>query len=118
MLNDMEFIARHGAQPHEQEVDQKFKVDIEVVLDGVRQAGMTDDLSLTVNYADIFEIIAGVMYGEHVNLLETLAYRIATKIINNYRSVEEVTIKVCKLNPPILNFNGTATALLTLKGQK
>ena len=28
MLNDMIFITRHGACPHEYEFDQKFKVDV------------------------------------------------------------------------------------------
>ena len=31
MLNDMIFITRHGACPHEYEFDQKFKVDVWIV---------------------------------------------------------------------------------------
>lgn len=48
MLNDMEFITKHGACPHEYEFDQKFKVDVFMYTDCVLEAGATDDLSLTI----------------------------------------------------------------------
>jgi dihydroneopterin aldolase len=38
MLNDMIFITRHGACPHEYEFDQKFKVDVWMSTDCVAKA--------------------------------------------------------------------------------
>ena len=54
------------------------------------------------------------MYGEHVDLLETLAYRIGNKLIETYPSVEKVKVEVRKMQPPIANFNGTAAVSLTV----
>ena len=98
MLNDMIFITRHGACPHEYEFDQKFKVDV----------------WMTTDYADAYSLVEDVMYGEHVDLLETLAYRIGNKLIETYLSVEKVTVEVRKMQPPIANFNGTAAVSLTV----
>ena len=54
------------------------------------------------------------MYGEHVDLLETLAYRIGYKLIEVYQTVEAVEVEVRKMQPPITNFNGTAAVSLTV----
>ncbi len=96
MLNDMIFVTRHGACPHEYEFDQKFKVDVWMKTNCVARAGASDALNLTINYADAYAIIEDIMYGEHVDLLETLAYR----------------VEVRKMQPPITNFNGTAAVSL------
>ncbi len=115
MLNDMEFITKHGACPHEYEFDQKFKVDVYMTTDCVLEAGATDDLNLTINYAEAYDVIANVMYGGHVDLLETLAYRIGTDLIKAYDSIEKVKVQVRKMQPPITGFNGTAAVEVMLK---
>ena len=38
------------------------------------------------------------MYGEHVDLLETLAYRIGYKLIEVYQTVEAVEVEVRKMH--------------------
>lgn len=114
MLNDMIFITRHGACPHEYEFDQKFKVDVWMTTDCVQKAGAVDELNLTINYADAYALIEDIMYGEHVDLLEALAYRIGHKLIQVYQTVEAVEVEVRKMQPPITNFNGTAAVSLTV----
>ena len=112
MLNDMIFVTRHGACPHEYEFDQKFKVDVWMKTNCVARAGASDALNLTINYADAYAIIDDIMYGEHVDLLETLAYRIGNSLIQTYRTIENVKVEVRKMQPPITNFNGTAAVSL------
>ena len=114
MLNDMEFIAKHGACPHEYEFDQKFTVNVNLKTEAVKDAGATDELEKTINYADVFQLIENVMYGEHVNLIETLAYQIGHIIIDKYSNVSEVKVTVRKMQPPITNFNGTAAVELKI----
>lgn len=115
MLNDMEFITKHGACPHEYEFDQKFKVDVWMYTDCVLEAGVTDDLSLTINYAEAYEVIEKVMYGGHVDLLETLAVRIGTNLVNAYPVIDKVKVEIRKMQPPITGFNGTAAVEVTIK---
>ena len=115
MLNDMEFITKHGACPHEYEFDQKFKVDVFMYTDCVLEAGATDDLSLTINYADAYDVVADIMYGDHVDLLETSAFRIGTDLLNTYAVIDKVKVEVRKMQPPITGFNGTAAVEVTIK---
>ena len=71
-LHGMRFMACHGALPHEREVPQAFEADAELRLD-LREAGETDDLRNTVNYAEVYELIRHVIEGAPKALIEALA---------------------------------------------
>jgi dihydroneopterin aldolase len=68
--------AHHGVYPFERERGQMFRVDAVLELD-TRAAAVGDDLEKTVNYADLAQKLHAVLTGEPVNLLETLAERLA-----------------------------------------
>ena len=55
------------------------------------------------------------MYGDHVDLLETLAFRIGTDLLNTYALIDKVKVEVRKMQPPITGFNGTAAVEVTIK---
>lgn len=62
ILNGMTFYAYHGVLPEEKTLGQRYSVRVELFLD-LSKPGQTDDLADTVDYADIYEIIKGVMGG-------------------------------------------------------
>ena len=66
----------HGVLPQERRDGQDFLVDVVLHLD-LRSAGASDDLSRTVDYGELAERLAAVVAGEPVDLLETLASRLA-----------------------------------------
>jgi len=66
----------HGVYERERREGQEFSADVVLHLD-TRAAGRTDDLTRTVSYADVAEDIVAVLAGEPVDLVETLAARIA-----------------------------------------
>ncbi|MDP5184030.1 dihydroneopterin aldolase [Blastococcus sp. BMG 814] len=68
--------AHHGVYDFERERGQVFRVDAVLELD-TSSAAADDDLSRTVNYADLAQRLHHVLSGEPVNLLETLAQRLA-----------------------------------------
>ena len=68
--------AHHGVYPFERERGQMFSVDAVLEVD-TRAAAVGDDLEKTVNYADLAQKLYAVLTGEPVNLLETLAQRLA-----------------------------------------
>ena len=68
--------AHHGVYPFERERGQLFVVDAVLELD-TRAAAAGDDLDKTVNYADLAHQLHAALTGEPVNLLETLAQRLA-----------------------------------------
>ncbi len=67
---------RHGVLPEERRDGQEFVVDVALSLD-TRPAAAADDLSRTVDYGVLAERLVGVVAGEPVDLIETLAARLA-----------------------------------------
>lgn len=76
LLNGLVFFGKHGCHAAEQELGQKFLVDIELECD-LRAAGETDSLDDTLDYVAIYNHAREVMEGENAKLLENLAQRIA-----------------------------------------
>lgn len=99
-VNKMEFYGYHGVFPEEKKLGQRFVADVIACLD-LQKAGQTDQLEHSVNYGEIYRICKEVVEGESVNLVETLAERIAGNILTEFPLVSEVTVKVTKPDPPI-----------------
>lgn len=90
---------RHGWFPHEREQGQLFRVDVVLGLD-TRAAAESDDLADTVDYGSLAEGVVGLIAGEPVKLVETLAQRIADLCLDNPR-VENVEVRVHKPEAPV-----------------
>lgn len=93
---------RHGVLPAEQELGQQFVVDVCLHV-STAPAGRTDDLSRTVNYAEV----AGAVHeeigtGSH-QLIETLAERIAQRVLRGigHPLVRRVGVTVHKPAAPV-----------------
>jgi dihydroneopterin aldolase/2-amino-4-hydroxy-6-hydroxymethyldihydropteridine diphosphokinase len=71
---------RHGVLAKERERGQDFIVDVELSVD-VRSAAASDDVADTVDYGALGEQVASLIEGEPVDLLETLASRIAARCL-------------------------------------
>lgn len=89
----------HGVFAHERRDGQDFVVDVELELD-TRPAAATDDLADTVDYGTLAQHIAEIVGGEPVNLLETLAERIAEACLADER-VTVAIVEVFKPQAPI-----------------
>lgn len=89
----------HGVLAHEREQGQDFVVDVELTTD-FSVATATDDLTATLNYALIADLVFAEITGEPVNLIETLADQIAQKIMN-FPAVMSVAVTVHKPYAPI-----------------
>lgn len=102
-VNKMQFYGYHGVYEEENKLGQRFFVDVVLEMD-TRPAGVSDDLQLTVNYAQVYELTKSIMEGKRVKLLEKLAELIANELLSNFQMVHAVTIKVTKPDPPIPGF--------------
>lgn len=93
---------RHGVFAHERAEGQEFVVDAALYLDGavVQRAAVTDDVTDTVHYGEVAVRIAEIIGGDPVNLIETLAERIATAVLEGW-PVHMVRITVHKPQAPI-----------------
>lgn len=99
ILEGMEFFGYHGARPEEKTLGQRFIVDVELFLD-LRQAGETDNLDYTVNYAQVFELVQSIVCGRSRQLIESLAEAIAGALLAQF-PVDEVLVRVKKPQAPL-----------------
>ncbi|MFC0216095.1 dihydroneopterin aldolase [Paenibacillus chartarius] len=99
IMSGMLFYGYHGAFPEETRLGQRFMLDVTMRLP-LEQAGRYDDLEQTINYADAYALIKGIVEGEPVKLLETLAERVAMELFHTYTRIHELTVRVTKLHPP------------------
>jgi dihydroneopterin aldolase len=98
-VNAIEFYAYHGASDEEQSVGHRYSVDVELHRD-TRAAGLSDDLSDTVNYSSVAKRIVSVGTTEQFRLLEALAERLAAEVLKEY-PIDSVKIRVRKIRPPM-----------------
>ncbi|MFD7500021.1 dihydroneopterin aldolase [Streptomyces sp. NPDC059850] len=89
----------HGVFAQEREEGQTFVVDLVLGLD-TRPAAADDDLTKTVHYGVVAEEVVAVVRGEPVELIETLAERIADTCLK-HDVVREVEVVVHKPQAPI-----------------
>ena len=89
----------HGVYDFERRDGQDFVVDVVLELD-LSKAAVSDDVADTVHYGELAEALAKVIAGEPVNLLETLAARLASVCLSDER-VAAVTITVHKPQAPV-----------------
>ena len=101
----------HGVLPEERRDGQVFVVDVVLVLD-LAPAAATDDVADTVHYGELAERLAAVVAGEPVDLVETLADRLATVCLS-YDRVQRAEVTVHKPSAPIpLSFDDVSVTLV------
>lgn len=66
----------HGVHPEERRDGQLFGIDVAIETD-VSAAARDDDLAQTIDYSAVARQVAAIVAGEPVDLIETLASRLA-----------------------------------------
>ncbi|HWS51137.1 MAG TPA: dihydroneopterin aldolase [Microbacterium sp.] len=99
LLTGLTVFGRHGVYAHEREEGQEFTVDVRLMMP-LHQAAASDDVTDTVHYGELAEKVAAVVAGPPVDLIETLAERIADVALEDSR-VRFATVTVHKPHAPI-----------------
>lgn len=98
-LTGLRVFGRHGVYEEERRVGQHFVVDTTLYV-STAAAAASDDVAETVHYGEVAARIAQIVGGEPVNLIETLAQRIADAMLA-YDGVRMVAVTVHKPGAPI-----------------
>lgn len=98
-LSGLRARGRHGVYDFERERGQDFVVDAVLEVD-LAPAARSDDVADTIHYGELAERLVGVVGGEPVNLIETLAERLAGVCLADER-VRAATVTVHKPQAPI-----------------
>lgn len=89
----------HGVYPDERRDGQEFVADVVLYL-STERAARSDDVADTVHYGELAEEVASILAGEPVDLLETLAARIADAVLARDLA-QRVRVTVHKPTAPI-----------------
>lgn len=99
-ITNLEVFAHHGVFPEENENGQNFYVNAKLYL-STRSAGVSDELSTSVDYGQVCERIHSHMCQHTYKLIETAAEQVAAEIFECYPLVERLQLEICKPNAPI-----------------
>ncbi|MFF2890565.1 dihydroneopterin aldolase [Paenibacillus sp. NPDC057967] len=111
IVKGMRFYGYHGVFPEENKLGQHFYVDLDLGID-LEQAANTDDLTCTVNYAELHALAKSIVEGAPFKLIEALAGHIASRVLEAYTMINDVTVRVTKPHPPFdIHFDGVTIEL-------
>ena len=98
-VENIRVFAYHGCLTEEKKIGSDYSVDLEVKAN-LQTSALSDKLSDTVDYVFLNRIVKEEMLKPS-HLLETVGRRILDRIFQEDQLVEEATVWVSKLNPPI-----------------
>lgn len=99
-LRNMAFYGYHGNLASENELGQRFFVDISMALD-LSKAGQSDNLEDSINYAEIYERTKQIVGGKPHRLIERVGTLIAEAIWGHYEGLIGLSVTVRKPEAPI-----------------
>lgn len=100
-IKQLEVFANHGVLKEENILGQKFIVSAALYVD-TRQAGKSDELDKSVNYALVCDTIVNFMKENTFKLIEAAAEKLAEKILLDFDKVKSVKLEIRKPWAPIM----------------
>lgn len=100
-ISNLEVFCYHGVLKEENTLGQKFLVSLILYTD-LSVAARDDDLTKSVNYSEVCHFIKKEMESKNYKLIETLAEKLARKILVQFPLVEKIKLEVKKPWAPIL----------------
>ncbi len=110
-VNNIKIFTNHGCLEEEAKIGSEYRVDLEVKTD-LNISAKSDDLDDTVDYVLLNKIVKEEMLIRS-KLLEHVAQRILDRIFRESQMVEEATVSVSKINPPIGGNVGEVTIIMS-----
>ncbi|MDE7159975.1 MAG: dihydroneopterin aldolase [Muribaculaceae bacterium] len=111
-LRDVRFRARHGVFAQERTLGNDFIVNLSVSIPAPQTiphpATPEMDLSDTISYADLYEIVRKEM-NIPTPLLESVCLRIAAQITASFPIVTGGYVEITKIAPPISGIDGSCS---------
>ena len=113
LIENYEVVALHGVNPEEKVNPQRFLVSVEMSTDFYK-AAKTDDLDKTASYSAVCKVIKSFVGENSFDLIETIACRLAKKILLTFSNLTAVKVTVKKPDAPmkgVFDYVGVSTEL-------
>lgn len=98
-LNNIRLYAYHGCLAEEAVIGSDYRVDL-VLSTSLSLSCQTDNLHDTIDYVAATEIVITEM-AVRSKLLEHVANRIISSLFSQFATLDNATVRVAKINPPI-----------------
>ena len=99
-VNGLLVHAHHGVMAHEEQVGQRFMIDLELAID-LAEAGRSDKLADTVSYSAIVDTATRAFTRKSFRLVEAAAAIVAEALLAGFPKVSSVRVTVHKPHAPI-----------------
>lgn len=94
-VRDLVLSARIGVYQHEKLGTQRVRINLELIC--TEHPAINDDLNNVVNYAELVAQVRALVDAGHINLVETLADRVAQACLSD-RRVQTAKVRIEKLD--------------------
>ena len=98
-VNNIKLYAYHGCLEEEALIGGNYIVDVIIHTD-FSEAAQTDDLTKTVDYCDVYELVKREM-AIRSKLIEHVAMRIGNALVAMNKNIEKAEIHLTKIAPPM-----------------
>lgn len=115
-VTGIKLYAYHGCLEEESVIGANYIVDVCIETD-FNVAQRTDDLSKTVDYVVVYNIVKSEM-AIRSKLLEHIAGRIADQLIRHLPEIEKADVTVTKINPPMNGDVDSVSVTVTARSTK
>lgn len=99
-IENLEVFANHGVFPEETKLGQKFLVSVTMYTD-TRKAGNTDDLTASIHYGEVSQMIDRYMKEHTYQLIERVAESLAEEMLSTIPLLEKVRVEIKKPWAPV-----------------
>lgn len=99
LLKEIRCYAYHGVAPQENLIGNEYIIDLKLKVN-ISKAAQTDEVTDTVNYAEVHQVIMTEM-AVPSKLLEHAGRRIVEKVFQQFPTIEEIELRLSKRNPPM-----------------
>lgn len=100
-IRDLEVYCHHGVLREEAVLGQKFLVSLTLYMD-ISPAGISDELSKSIDYAEVSHFVKEEMERRNFKLIEAVAENLARKILMNFSKINKIRVEIKKPWAPIL----------------
>ncbi len=100
ILADLAFYGYHGVMQAENDLGQRFRIDLECGVD-LSKSGRSDDVEDTISYDQIFNLVNDRVTQTRFKLIEALGQHIIDGLFETFATIEWVKVRVRKPEAPI-----------------
>jgi 7,8-dihydroneopterin aldolase/epimerase/oxygenase len=109
-VSGIKLYAYHGCLEEEAVIGSDYVVDVVLSTD-FNEASLKDDLSLTIDYVNVYEIVKAEM-AIRSKLIENVGKRIFDRLNSEFKNLESIEVTVTKINPPVNGNVGSVSAVI------